>query len=54
MKGKIEKDSLYYLLLDNDPRQISLIALRVIWGLRQPTVTPRQLDHLAEKHGVGS
>jgi hypothetical protein len=49
LKGKIEKDPLYYLLVDNDSRQFPLIAFRVIWGLLQPTVTPRWLDRLAEK-----
>jgi hypothetical protein len=49
---QVEKDSLYYLLLNNDPCQFPLIALRVIWGLRQPTATPRWLDHLAEKYGM--
>jgi hypothetical protein len=52
MHGKIERGSLYQLLLNNDPCQFPLIALRVIWSLRQPTATPRWLTHLAEKHGV--
>jgi hypothetical protein len=50
--GRLGKESLYSLLLNNDPRAFPLIALRVIWDLRQRTGTPRWLDHLAERHGV--
>jgi len=52
LAGKISKDSLYSILLINDPCQFPLGALRVIWSLRKPIVTPRWLDHLAEKHGL--
>jgi hypothetical protein len=50
--GKVSESSLYHILLNNDPRQFPLIALRVIWRLRKPTAIPRWLNHLAEKHGV--
>jgi hypothetical protein len=51
--GKLSDDSLWGMLLNNDPRQWPLIALRVIWSVRKPTgEIPRWLDHLAEKHGV--
>jgi hypothetical protein len=49
--GRTDKDSLYYLLLNNDPKQFPRIALAVIWKLRVEPEMPRWLAHLAEKYG---
>jgi hypothetical protein len=50
--GKTDKDSLYYRLLNNDPRQFPRTALAMIWKLRVDAATPRWLNHLAEKYGT--
>jgi hypothetical protein len=50
--GKVEKGSLFDVLLNHDLRDFPLTALRVIWHVRVKTNTERWLDHLAEKHAI--
>jgi hypothetical protein len=50
--GKTDKQSLYYRLLNNNPKQFPRTALALIWKLRVDAETPRWLSHLAEKYGT--
>jgi hypothetical protein len=52
LAGNASKDSLYYILLNSDPRNFPLTAVRVIWRLLANREKPRWLSHLAEKHGI--
>jgi len=50
--GTASNGSLYYLLLNTDPRQYPVAAVRVISRLLAGAGQPRWLTHLAEKHAV--
>jgi hypothetical protein len=50
--GKTDKHSLYYRLLNNNPKRFARTALALIWNLHADAETPRWLIHLAEKYGT--
>jgi hypothetical protein len=52
LAGTVGKNSLYSILLHNEPVLFPLIAVRVIWHLQKQNATPRWLKHLAEKYAV--
>jgi hypothetical protein len=52
--GKTTTESLYYYLLNHDPRIYPRTALAIIWALRVETDVPRWLLHLAEKYGTAT
>jgi hypothetical protein len=50
--GKTDKHSLYYRLLNNNPKRFPRTALALIWKLHVDAEAPRWLIHLADKYGT--
>jgi hypothetical protein len=49
--GKAEKGSLYYYLLNSNPHEFPMTAVRVIWKLAE-NPRPRWLTHLVQRYSV--